>query len=82
MDDTRRLERVVNLLESEEVRDDEAAIRVAAEEDPGDSAKSTRRRLRRKLPAYRAEVQKSRERASKREILNRAFAESVETWDL
>lgn len=80
-DDSSRLERVAELLESGEA-DEAEAIQIAAREDPGKSEKNTRRRLVRKLPDFLAARKRDEERARRQAITEAAFAEDVEVWDL
>lgn len=80
-DDSSRLERAAELLESGDVDEDEA-IKTAAREDPGKSEANTRRRLVRKLPDFLAARELDEKRLRKQEILEAAFAEDVEVWDL
>lgn len=81
-DDLPRLERAADLLEAGEVEDPDDAIVIAAREDPGDSERNTRKRLRRKLPDFLAERKRDTERARKQEVLEAAFEEDIEVWDL
>lgn len=81
VDDTARIDRLVDLLRSDEGLDRDEAIRLVAREDPGDSEKNTRRRLRNKFSQVEARLEDTRE-AEKAEILRRAFEEDFETWDL
>jgi hypothetical protein len=81
VDDSARLERMVELLRSGEATDEEKALLRVAREDPGKNEKNTRKRLRQKLPQVRAKLADPEER-EKAEILRRAFAENPEQWDL
>lgn len=85
VDDSARIDRVVELIRSGEETDIDEAIARAAHEDPRGpdkkAEKNTRRRLRRKRPDIEARLQDTRE-AEKAEILRRAFEEDFETWDL
>lgn len=77
--DVARLDRLKELLRSG-VSEDEA-VKQVAKDDPGDDAKNTRRRLRRKLPRVRKVLEQPSE-TEKDEVLRRAFEEDVEQWDL
>jgi hypothetical protein len=81
VDDSARLDRIAQLLIFREVEDEEAAVLQVAREDPGADEKSTRRRLRNKLPQVRERLAQP-DQAEKAEIQRRAFEEYVEQWDL
>ena len=80
VDDSARVRRAEELMASGQAAGDEDAAHIAAHEDPGGNERATRRRLLDKLRKRQAE--RSQERTPKDEILERAFAEHVEQWDL
>jgi hypothetical protein len=80
IDDSARLQKAEALLSSGEAADEEEAARIVAAEDPADNERATRRRVRDKLRSRQA--QRFQERSDKDEIMERAFAEEVEQWDL
>lgn len=77
VDDSARLEKLAELLRSG--MDEKEAVQKVAGDDPGGSAKNTRKRLYRKLPDIKEKLARPSE-IEKDEILTRAFEEPVETW--